>query len=474
VEARFKELLLRDVVRESLRNDQNLSDEFRRAALPLVDGHPEALAADLNEASWEVVKVPNGDPMRYRLALRWAKAACDAKPDNSVYLTTLGVAQYRVGEDAVDVLLKAVAVNDPDQQPVSWAYTFLAMAFHRRGDEGNAKAKLRQAQRLARQSPGDELGRGFLHEVAALIPLDNTTPTGRVGDLVRIEWPKANVILSLAFTRDSANLLVGSDEKPYLRLYNVKTRKEDPPPNVPLRIRVTAPVNDVVLSHDGKSALSASQDGTVIIWSMATRSGQQRLPHRKPVRCVAWSRDGHYVAVGCEDTYVYVYHLTARLPPTMVKHTAAVNSIAFSPDGTRLLAAGDDSQVCLYDLKGKRLMTTYPGGGRCAAFSPDGRWVLAGGDGVRVWATDSAKVLHTFPAKDIEWVCFSPKDEWALATSGDKRLYLWDVKTGELIQAIPEIDKADGHLYRAVFSPDGRYIACGTDRGCVYMWPLRR
>jgi WD40 repeat protein len=69
-------------------------------------------------------------------------------------------------------------------------------------------------------------------------------------------------------------------------------------------------------------------------------------------------------------------------------------------------------------------------------------------------------------------VCFSPDGRRALATAGGNRLYLWDLELEDLLQAFPEDGPADRPLTRAVFSPDGRFIACGTCRGFVYLWPL--
>ena len=50
---------------------------------------------------------------RYRPALRAAQAACHLQPGNGVYLTTLGVAQYRASgyQDALATLMQAEPLN---------------------------------------------------------------------------------------------------------------------------------------------------------------------------------------------------------------------------------------------------------------------------------------------------------------------------------------------------------------------------
>ncbi len=79
----------------------------------------------------------------------------------------------------------------------------------------------------------------------------------KVGPVRRIAWPKANV-LTLAFTPDSRRLLVGADEPPYLRLFDVAAGTE-----VLAFAGHTSWVNQVVISPDGQFALSAGNDRTM-------------------------------------------------------------------------------------------------------------------------------------------------------------------------------------------------------------------
>jgi hypothetical protein len=97
VDALFRKPILNPEAIESARINRALGEKLRQKAAALSDRWRKD-ADLLNDASWAIVRTPGADASAYRLALRQAKHACRLAPDNSNILTTLGVAQYRVGQ----------------------------------------------------------------------------------------------------------------------------------------------------------------------------------------------------------------------------------------------------------------------------------------------------------------------------------------------------------------------------------------
>src|SRR5262249_20053378 len=97
VDERFARLLLRSDVGDSLRADQALGDEVRQLALQLAEEHDE-VPKQIDDAVWPVVQERGGDPAAYRLALRRQEAACRLIPESGPYVSTLGLAHYRLGQ----------------------------------------------------------------------------------------------------------------------------------------------------------------------------------------------------------------------------------------------------------------------------------------------------------------------------------------------------------------------------------------
>ena len=100
----------KDELTERLRVDETHSAHVRAAALAIVaqlDDDPEIL--DL--VSWKIGSAPIGRHDDYLRALHRAEAAVRLAPENGAYLTTPGVALYRVGcdQEAIDTLNRATA-----------------------------------------------------------------------------------------------------------------------------------------------------------------------------------------------------------------------------------------------------------------------------------------------------------------------------------------------------------------------------
>jgi eukaryotic-like serine/threonine-protein kinase len=180
VEPLFTQHLMREDVLESLRNNPTLSEPVRTQALVLAERHPVD-AMGLNNASWTVVGRPDAEAAAYRLALRQAEAACRNRPEYGIFLNTLGVAHYRVGQhrEAAATLTHADELNSvANHGSIPADLAFLAMAQHRRGQGENARAtlsRLRAAMKETRWA-NDPESQGFLREAEALVCLGPIFP----------------------------------------------------------------------------------------------------------------------------------------------------------------------------------------------------------------------------------------------------------------------------------------------------------
>jgi WD40 repeat protein/serine/threonine protein kinase/regulation of enolase protein 1 (concanavalin A-like superfamily) len=164
---------LRDDVLEQLRTLPGLSPARRQEAITLAQAYPEDQET-LNHLAWKLVKLPGGELSGYRKALRCSEKACQLEPKNGLFLNTLGVAYFRVGnyEKALEVLLRSDRANKTQfQGSVPADLAFLAMTQRRLGHGKEAQAalqRLRERLKDPRWAPDAE-ALGFLHETEALL-----------------------------------------------------------------------------------------------------------------------------------------------------------------------------------------------------------------------------------------------------------------------------------------------------------------
>jgi WD40 repeat protein len=162
-------------------------------------------------------------------------------------------------------------------------------------------------------------------------------------------------------------------------------------------------VTDVRFSRNGREILTASRDGTAIIWDAQTAKVRRRLVgHRAPVNSAEYSADGKRIVTAGDDGTIRVWNARGRERPVILRgHVGAVMAAEFSPDGTRIVSAGADGTVRIWDAAGgETLVVLYQhrGAALSASFSPDGRSVVSTGQQDRIARVSSCEVCGSLGA----------------------------------------------------------------------------
>jgi WD40 repeat protein len=244
----------------------------------------------------------------------------------------------------------------------------------------------------------------------------------------------------------------------------------------------THQVFHVAFSPDGSRLASASKDGTVRLWDVATSEEIRTLKgHKGQVNAVAYSPDGKHLSSGGGDHTVKVWNAaTGRETRTLTGHTNPIYGVAFSPDGKHLASIGADYVVKVWDVAAgwqDRTFTghTNPGYGvdpiYGVAFSPDSKYLAASGHDhtVKVWDVATGKVVRTLAGHtdQVFGVAYSPDGRRIASGSRDDTVRVWDAATGR------ETLILKGHLgqvHGVAFSPDGRRIVSGGQDQTVRVW----
>ena len=197
---------------------------------------------------------------------------------------------------------------------------------------------------------------------------------------------------------------------------------------------------------DGKTLASAGIDRSVRLWTLAAAEPRARtmIKGDSYVYTVAYSPDGKQLAAG--------YHLGVirLLDPVSGRETGVlkdnptyVTRVAFTPDNRRLLAASG-KETLLWDVSRRKEVLrfkTHETYINDLALSPDGRHAV------------TATGTYLLNAKG-EIVVKDGRNQFT-----DCTLRLWDVASGELLQAA----KGFSDPFQCVaFFPDSKQIASGS------------
>jgi WD40 repeat protein len=258
--------------------------------------------------------------------------------------------------------------------------------------------------------------------------------------------------------------------------------------------RHTQTVRDVAWSPGGALLASGADDGRLFSWS-ADGVLQHTFSHFQPVRAVTWSPDGNrLVAASGNQVFFYNGLSGARLAQSGQGHRQRVNSVAWSTHGQMYVVSGGvDRRAVVWDSVLYRPLITFElhtTSIDVVALSADGQSVASASQGgaVRVWNAANGEELHGYyqdadvPARALSW---SPGAAHLAVGSDDGFVHIWDNglrcqnQRGQGNTAIcmdtPQSLRIAQVAVRALaWSPDGHYLAAGTDDGVCSVWSLTR
>lgn len=307
-----------------------------------------------------------------------------------------------------------------------------------------------------------------------------------------------------------------SSQSPARRAAAPPARPSAPPGN---KLDVhTDRVNALLFSPDRETLISASGDGTVLLWWVP--QGHLRLTlrgHEGGAGDLAVSADGRTLAVSTYAGQVMIWSLPdGRLLKTITGPEKAGCTLAVSPDGTLLalgrtngelalvslpdgtvrtavpahdapipamafignstLATGSlDKTVKLWSLPAGTLAATLPqrsASTRLAA-TPDGKLLVSGGGAVQVWSGSDQTLLATVDAHSgfLNGLAITPDGKTLVTAGGDGAIRLWALPGATLtrtIRAHPEVNGVD----RFTMSADGTMLVSAGWSGAVKVWSI--
>ncbi len=295
------------------------------------------------------------------------------------------------------------------------------------GDDGTIRIWRRPSQRVFRAVTGvfgaalsSDARRILAWGIGGIAVLDASSG-------VKKERLTSRATSAAAISRDGTEVIGGGDD--FLRVWNASGGS----PRMGLRGH-TAQVNSAAFSPDGRRAVTAGEDGRLIVWRLAdhTATTVVRLPGR--ISAAAFSPDGKRVLGASSDGIARIWRADRAARPivTLRGDGQELNAAAFSPDGRRVVTGAADGTIRVHSARGggpEVRIRGHVGQVTAVAFSRDGaRIASGGGDGkVRIWEAKTGRplvVLAEHPGGDVVSVGFTGDGQSVLSAGADDTIRL--------------------------------------------------
>ncbi|WP_411132975.1 NB-ARC domain-containing protein [Streptomyces sp. C10] len=237
----------------------------------------------------------------------------------------------------------------------------------------------------------------------------------------------------------------------------------------------TNAVRAVAIAPDDTWIATASDDGTVRIWDVASGNCTATLSgHTDSVHAVAIAPDGTWIATASPDKTIRTWDVASGNCTAMLVHPCPMRAVGIAPDGTWVASAGDDGVVRLIDITSGQCTATLSGhtaAVHSVAISPDGTWIVSASpdEGVRIWNTSTGTCTGTLPDHilHVRAVAIAPDSTW-FVTGGDSGVAIWGGAARRTCKAF----LTGRNTTSIAIAPHGRWLAIADRYGVVQVWNI--
>lgn len=216
-------------------------------------------------------------------------------------------------------------------------------------------------------------------------------------------------------------------------------------------------------------------DGELTLWSSDKRLRRRlELPNKSPALATAFSSDGLTMVVAIPSQVIVYDTTTDTLVKSFPLPSVQISSIAISNNKQTIAVSESSGTVRLLTVSDGSLKQTLAGTEKVLdlSFSPDdGIVASAAGRDINLFDANTGTLIKKLSRHDsaVNAIAFSPNGRFIASGSDDRTAIIWQIDSGKSKHVL----KGHDQTVRAVrFSPDGNLLASGSGNAAVVLWEV--
>lgn len=227
-----------------------------------------------------------------------------------------------------------------------------------------------------------------------------------------------------------------------------------------------------VPSPDGRSVVTAADDGTIRLWPLGrVHTSRTMTKYGTPAYGAAFTPNGRLVASVARDGEITMTPVAGGGRKDLPRLPDKEYGVSVDAASDQLVVGASAGGVWLIPTSARgrpSLLGRHPAGQSVTvvSFNRYGTKVVSGSqDDAYIWDVASGKSIALHAGPGVEGASFSLDGRRVATTAMDGRVRLWDVTTGAAVG--PPLKVADQPLFSVRFSPNGRRVVTTSYDGVV-------
>ncbi|XP_040204894.1 autophagy-related protein 16-1 isoform X5 [Rana temporaria] len=237
-------------------------------------------------------------------------------------------------------------------------------------------------------------------------------------------------------------------------------------------------VNAVRFSPGSRLLATGGMDRRVKLWEVIGDKCEAKSSltgSNAGITSIEFDSAGTYLLAASNDFASRIWTVDDyRLRHTLTGHSGKVLSAKFLLDNARIVSGSHDRTLKLWDLRNKVCIKTVFAGSSCNDIVCTEQCVMSGhfDKKIRFWDIRTESIVRELELQGrITALDLNPERTELLSCSRDDLIKIVDLRANAVRQTFSAQGfKCGSDWTRAIFSPDGSYVAAGSAEGTLYFW----